>query len=83
MHPNGLDFHNQRRVVILRDMRKPGGKKLAFAKIASMVRTLKGKRSTEQAQHRCFGKDSLDDQTQEVAQNSEGADCRQAEVSEL
>ena len=54
MHPNGLDFHNQRRVVILRDMRKPGGKKLAFAKIASMVRTLKGKRSTEDVVRRVY-----------------------------
>ena len=32
---------------------------------------------------RSFRKDRLDGQTQEVAQNSEGADCRQAEVSEL
>ena len=54
MHPNGLDFHNQRRVVILRDIRKPGGKKLAFAKIASMVRTLKGKRSTEDVVRRVY-----------------------------
>ena len=54
VHSNGLDFQNQRRVVILRDQRGQGGKKLAFSKIAGMVRTLKGKRSTEDVVRRVY-----------------------------
>ena len=34
VHPNGLDFNNQRMVVLLRDQCIPGVKKLSFAKIA-------------------------------------------------
>ena len=46
VHPSGLNFDNQRRVVLLREKR-PGEKRLSFAKIAKMVRNLKGKPTTE------------------------------------
>ena len=47
VHPSGLDFNNQRKVVILRDKRLPGGKKLGFKKIAQKVRNLMGQPTTE------------------------------------
>jgi transposase len=54
VHPSGLDFNNQRKVVILRDKTLPGGKKLAFKKIAKKVRNLMGKPTTEGMTRRVY-----------------------------
>lgn len=43
VHPNSLNFANQRKVVILRDTKKKGNKKLPWPDIAKLVRNLKGK----------------------------------------
>ena len=54
VHPSGLDFNNQRKVVILRDKRLPGGKKLGFKKIAQKVRNLMGQPTTEGMARRVY-----------------------------
>ena len=54
VHPSGLDFNNQRKVVILRDKLLPGGKKLAFQKIAQKVRNWMGKPTTEGVVRRVY-----------------------------
>ena len=48
VHPRGLDFENQKKVILLRDVqRRPDGKKWRFDQIAKKVRNRLGKRSTE------------------------------------
>jgi transposase len=56
VHPSGLDFNNQRKVVILRDQCIPGVKKLSFVKIAAKVRNLKGRAPTETMVRRVYSK---------------------------
>ena len=59
VHPAGLDFLNQRKVVMLRDRGTPGEKKLSFAKIALMVRNLQGKPTTEATARRVYNEFNL------------------------
>ena len=50
VNSRGLDFANQRKVVMCRSQRPP----LAFKKIALLVRNLKGKKTTEDVVRRVF-----------------------------
>ena len=52
IHPSGLDYENQRKVVLLRDL--PGPKKLAFAEIAKRVRNRLKKPTTENMVRRVY-----------------------------
>ena len=54
VHERGLDFENQRKVVLLRDSPSATGKKLSFAKIAARVRNLQGSKSTEDVVRRVY-----------------------------
>jgi transposase len=56
VHPEGLDFNNQRKVVMLREQTIPGVKKLSFAKIAMKVRNLRGKPTSEGMARRVYSK---------------------------
>ena len=56
VHPDGLNFINQRKIVLLRDKCSRGVKKLSFAKIALKVRNLKGKATTEGMARRVYSK---------------------------
>ena len=53
VHPRGLNFENQRKVVLLRD-KKVNGKMLAFKEIAKLVLNLKNKKSTEDVVRRVY-----------------------------
>ena len=53
-HPAGLDFFNQRKIVLLRDRQGVGEKKLSFKKIGSMVLNLKGKPTSEGTTRRVY-----------------------------
>ena len=59
VHPRGLDFLNQRKVVLLRDKLLPNGKILAFRKIAFKVRNLKGKQPSEDVVRRVYVRFSM------------------------
>ena len=52
VHPRGLDFRNQRRVVMLRSMQPP----MAFKRIAEQVRNLQKEPSTEDVVRRVFAR---------------------------
>ena len=54
VHPDGLNFVNQRKVVMLRD--QPGAKKLSFADIAMLVRNLKNKPTSENMARRVYNR---------------------------
>lgn len=54
INKKGLDFTNQSKVVMLRSMKQPDGKKLSFAKIAAKVRNLQGKATCEDVVRRVY-----------------------------
>lgn len=56
VHDRGLNFVNQRKVVLLRDTRLPNGKRLAFKKIAKLVKNLKQKATTEDVVRRVYSR---------------------------
>jgi hypothetical protein len=59
VHPRGLDFQNQRNVVILREQVSATGKQLAFKTIAARVRNLKGKKPSEDVVRRVYERFSV------------------------
>ena len=56
VHDRGLNFKNQRKVVLLRDKLLPNGKRMSFKKIAKRVKNLKKKATTEDVVRRVYSR---------------------------